>query len=194
MDTCAPRLGSRWARLAHAGVAGNRALCAFLLCKSCFIRDIDLLRCRVAALLAVRVWKAAGSPRLHRPREPLPARLALPPHRVASVRLLRDCSLDEAADVRQAGVGSVRTRRTPTGSAAGQSPGKRCTRTRAAPSRPLQKNGGHESSLCSVVRTGKYPSQEPLAAGGRGSSGVPGKTFRAPHLEFLNLPVTWHGP
>ena len=41
MDTCA-RPGSRWARLPHAGLAGNRPLCAFLLCKSCFIRDIDL--------------------------------------------------------------------------------------------------------------------------------------------------------
>ncbi len=39
----------------------------------------------------------------------LPARLALPPHLGASVRLLRDCFLDEAADVRQAGVGSART-------------------------------------------------------------------------------------
>ena len=41
MGTCA-RLGSRWARLPHAGLAGECALCAFLLCKSCFIRDIDL--------------------------------------------------------------------------------------------------------------------------------------------------------
>ena len=41
MDTCA-RPGSRWARLPHTGLAGNRALCAFLLCTSCFIRDIDL--------------------------------------------------------------------------------------------------------------------------------------------------------
>ena len=34
--------GSRWARLPHAGFAGECALCAFLLCKSCFTRDIDL--------------------------------------------------------------------------------------------------------------------------------------------------------
>ncbi len=65
------RLGSRWARLPHAGFAGNRALCALLLCKSCFIRDID--RCGpMAALLAVhalralswaymRIWGSAGS-------------------------------------------------------------------------------------------------------------------------------------
>jgi hypothetical protein len=38
----------------------------------------------------------------------LPARLALPPHLVASVRLLRHRFLDEAADVRQAAVGSAR--------------------------------------------------------------------------------------
>ena len=38
------RPGSRWARLPHAGLAGNRALCVFSLCKSCFIRDIDLCR------------------------------------------------------------------------------------------------------------------------------------------------------
>jgi hypothetical protein len=43
-------------------------------------------------------------PRSHRPREWLPARLALPPHRAASVRLLRYRFLDEAADVHQAGV------------------------------------------------------------------------------------------
>ena len=70
MDTCA-RPGSRWARLPHAGLAGNRALCAFLLCKSCFIRDTDLCGgvwqlSAVHALLALswahmRVWKAAGS-------------------------------------------------------------------------------------------------------------------------------------
>ena len=35
--TCA-HLGSRWARLPHTGLAGNRALCAFLLCLSCFLR------------------------------------------------------------------------------------------------------------------------------------------------------------
>ncbi len=46
-------------------------------------------------------------PRLHRPRERLPASLALPPHLVASVQLLRHCFLDEAADVRSAGVGSA---------------------------------------------------------------------------------------
>ena len=41
LGTCA-RLGSRWARLPHAGLAGECALCVFSLCKSCFIRDIDL--------------------------------------------------------------------------------------------------------------------------------------------------------
>ncbi len=41
MGTCAC-LGSRWARLPHAGSAGESALCTFLLCKSCCIRDIDL--------------------------------------------------------------------------------------------------------------------------------------------------------
>ena len=40
MDTCV-RLGSRWARLPLTGLAGEGALCALLLCKSCFIRDID---------------------------------------------------------------------------------------------------------------------------------------------------------
>ncbi len=50
-------------------------------------------------------------PRSHHPRELLPARLALPPHRVAAVRPLRRCFLDEAADVRQAGVGSARAAR-----------------------------------------------------------------------------------
>ena len=69
MGACA-RLGSRWARLPHAGLAGERALCAFLLCKSCFIRDIDLCG-PMAALLALHascaiswahvcVWGAAG--------------------------------------------------------------------------------------------------------------------------------------
>ncbi len=35
------RLGSRWARRPHAGLAGECTLCAFLLCISCFIRDTD---------------------------------------------------------------------------------------------------------------------------------------------------------
>ena len=64
------RLGSRWARLAHAGVAGNRALCAFSLCKSCFIRDIDLCgptacfpgayALRALSWAHLRVWGATG--------------------------------------------------------------------------------------------------------------------------------------
>ena len=69
LGTCA-RLGSRWARLPHAGLAGECALCAFFLCKSCFIRDIDLCG-PMASLLALhalrtvcgatrRVWRAAG--------------------------------------------------------------------------------------------------------------------------------------
>ena len=43
MGTCA-RPGSRWARLPHTGLAGECALCAFLRCKSCLIRDSDLHR------------------------------------------------------------------------------------------------------------------------------------------------------
>jgi hypothetical protein len=35
-------LGSRWAPLPHAALAGECALCPFFLCKSCFFRDIDL--------------------------------------------------------------------------------------------------------------------------------------------------------
>ena len=69
LGTCA-RLGSRWARLPHAGLAGECALCVFSLCKSCFIRDIDLCG-PMASLLALhalrtvcgatrRVWRAAG--------------------------------------------------------------------------------------------------------------------------------------
>ena len=69
LGTCA-RLGSRWARLPHAGFAGECALCAFFLCKSCFIWDIDLCG-PMASLLALhalrtvcgatrRVWRAAG--------------------------------------------------------------------------------------------------------------------------------------
>jgi hypothetical protein len=46
------RLGSRWARLPHAGFAGKCGLCAFFLCKSCFIRDIDLCG-PMASLLAL---------------------------------------------------------------------------------------------------------------------------------------------
>ena len=70
MGICA-RPGSRWARLPLTGLAGEGALCALLLCKSCFIRDID--RCGpMAALLEVhalralswaymRIWGSAGS-------------------------------------------------------------------------------------------------------------------------------------
>jgi hypothetical protein len=64
------RLRSRWARLPHAGLAGNRALCAFFLCKSCCIRDIDLHRpmawspgvadLRTLSWAHGRVWGAAG--------------------------------------------------------------------------------------------------------------------------------------
>ncbi len=39
------------------GFDGECALCAFLLCKSCFIRDIDLQR-PMAALLAVHALRA----------------------------------------------------------------------------------------------------------------------------------------
>jgi hypothetical protein len=55
-DTCA-RLGSRWARLPHAGLAAECALCAFLQCKSCFIRDIDLCG-PMAAFLALHTLRA----------------------------------------------------------------------------------------------------------------------------------------
>ena len=64
------RLGSRWARLPLAGFAGECALCAFLLCKSCFIRGIDLHRpmawfpgaydLRALSWAHGRVWGAAG--------------------------------------------------------------------------------------------------------------------------------------
>jgi len=47
-------------------------------------------------------------PRPHRPREALLACMALPPHLGASVRLLRHRLLDQAVEVRQAGVGSAR--------------------------------------------------------------------------------------
>ena len=69
LDTCA-RLGSRWAQLPHASLAGERALCVVFLCKSCFIRDIDLCRpmawfpgAHILCTLTwahVRVWGAAG--------------------------------------------------------------------------------------------------------------------------------------
>jgi hypothetical protein len=69
LGTCA-RLGSRWARLPHAGFAGECALCVFSLCKSCFIRDIDLCGPmawfpgayipRALCWAHVRVWGAAG--------------------------------------------------------------------------------------------------------------------------------------
>jgi hypothetical protein len=68
-DTCA-RLGSRWARLPHAGLAGECALCVVFLCKSCFIRDMELRRpmawfpgaydLRALSWAHVRVWGAAG--------------------------------------------------------------------------------------------------------------------------------------
>ena len=64
------RLGGRSARLPHAALAGERALCAFFLCKSCFIRDIDLHRpmawfpgAYVLCVLSsahMRVWEATG--------------------------------------------------------------------------------------------------------------------------------------
>ena len=64
------RLASRWARLPHAGFAGECALCAFFQCKSCFIRDIDLHRpmawlpgaydLRTISWPHGRVWGAAG--------------------------------------------------------------------------------------------------------------------------------------
>jgi hypothetical protein len=69
LGTCA-RLGSRWARLPHAGLAGDCALCVVFLCKSCFFRDIDLCRLmawfpgayvlRALSWAHVRVWGAAG--------------------------------------------------------------------------------------------------------------------------------------
>ena len=69
LGTCA-RLGSRWARLPHAGLAGECALCVVFLCKSCFIRDIDLCGLmasfpgayvlRALSWSHVRVWGAAG--------------------------------------------------------------------------------------------------------------------------------------
>ncbi len=72
--------------------------------------------------LAVAWPQAQRPPRLakprrreHRPREVLPARLTLPPHFEASAidtaRLLRHCPLDQAVDMRQAGVGSARAAR-----------------------------------------------------------------------------------
>jgi hypothetical protein len=79
MGTCAARPGSRWARLPHTGLAGNRALCAFLLCKSCFLRDIDL--CAERKILDIQLKlnysNIAGTP--HRSmqglREQMPRRL-----------------------------------------------------------------------------------------------------------------------
>ena len=69
LGTCA-RLGSRWARLPHAGFAGECALCVFSLCKSCFIRDSDLCGpmawfpgayiLRALSWAHVSVWGAAG--------------------------------------------------------------------------------------------------------------------------------------
>ena len=72
LGTCA-RLGSRWARLPHAGLAGECALCVVFLCKSCFIRDMELRRpmawfpllpgaydLRALSWAHVRVWGAAG--------------------------------------------------------------------------------------------------------------------------------------
>ena len=79
------RLGSRWARLSHAGLAGECALCAFFLCKSCFIRDIDLHRpmawfpgaydLRTISWPHGRVWGAAGRG-CHSPASPGSARFA----------------------------------------------------------------------------------------------------------------------
>ena len=57
MDTCARLpVGSRWARLPHAGLAGECALCVSSPCKSCFIRDIDLCR-PIAAFLALHALR-----------------------------------------------------------------------------------------------------------------------------------------
>ena len=56
MGTCA-RLGSRWARLPHADLAGDCALGVVFLCKSCFIRDIDLCG-PMAWFLALHAWRA----------------------------------------------------------------------------------------------------------------------------------------
>ena len=44
-------------QLPHAGLAGACALCAFFLCKSCFIRDSDLCG-PMAALLALHALRA----------------------------------------------------------------------------------------------------------------------------------------
>jgi hypothetical protein len=64
------RLGSHWARLPHAGLAGECALCVFSLCKTCFIRDIELHRpmawfpgayvLRALSWAHGRVWGATG--------------------------------------------------------------------------------------------------------------------------------------
>ena len=69
LGTCV-RLGSRWARLPHASLAGNCALCVCFLCKSCFIRDIDLCgptacfpgayALRALSWAHLRVWGATG--------------------------------------------------------------------------------------------------------------------------------------
>ena len=77
---------------------------------------------RSRSKLAVAWPQAQRPPRLakprrreHRPREVLPARLTLPPYFEASAidtaRLLRHCPLDQAVDMRQAGVGSARAAR-----------------------------------------------------------------------------------
>jgi hypothetical protein len=55
--TC-PRLGSRWALLPHAGLAGECALCAFLSCKSCLYSGYRPLQTRVAAFLALHTLRA----------------------------------------------------------------------------------------------------------------------------------------
>jgi hypothetical protein len=69
LGTCV-RLGSRWARLPHASLAGICALCVRFLCKSCFIRDIDLCgptacfpgayALRALSWAHLRVWGATG--------------------------------------------------------------------------------------------------------------------------------------
>ena len=84
LGTCA-RLGSRWARLPRAGFAGDCALCVFSLCKSCFIRDIDLCGpmtwfpgayvLRALSWAHVRVRGAAGRG-CHTPAWPGSARFA----------------------------------------------------------------------------------------------------------------------
>ena len=59
-------------------------------------------------LIAHKRPPGTREPRSHGTREHLLARLALPPHSSASVSPLRKCFLDEAPNVREAGIGSAR--------------------------------------------------------------------------------------